>query len=292
MIYAVVGASGRVGRLVAGALIDAGVRVRVIGRDASRLQATFGPPVEAAAADLGEPGTLAAALAGVKRAFIASPVHPQLAAQQTSLVRAASAAGVQRIVKLSGSTWTMQTGAPTATGTAHRAVEAELAAAGIEHACVRPNAFMQGSLAEAPRAMALGRFELPIGDARVSYIDVADIAAVATALLLAPHVAGTVEITGPTAVSGDDLAATAAGLLGRPVAYVPVEIDAVLTRMRADGAPAFLLRHIGEVLALLRAGAAAATTGEVERLCNRPARPVREFLRTAFEALRGAGTLH
>jgi len=291
MVYAVVGANGRVGRLVAGALLGAGVRVRAIGRDAARLRTAFGCAVETAAADLGEPASLVASLASVERVFIASPVHPQLAAHQTNLVGAARAAGVQRIVKLSGSAWTMQPGSPTSTGAAHRAVEEALAAAGIEHACVRPNAFMQGSLAEAPRAMARGSFELPIGGARVSYIDVADIAAVAAALLLAPRVAGAVEITGPAAVSGDDLAASAAELLGRPVAYAPIGIDAAVAKMRASGAPPFLLRHLEEVLTLIRAGAAAATTGEVARLCGRPAGSVRDFLRASLAAMSADGPL-
>lgn len=282
MVYAVVGAGGRVGRLVASALCDAGVRVRAIGRDAARLRSAFDSAVETAAADLEDPATLVGALAGAERLFIASPVHPRLAVHQSGLVSAAQAAGVQRIVKLSGSAWTMRAGAPTSTGAAHHGVEQALAAAGIEHACVRPNAFMQASLAEAAGAAASGRIELPIGAARVSYIDIADIAAVAAALLLAPHIERTVEITGPAAVSGEDLAASASALLGRPVAYVPIEIETVLERMRRNGAPAFLLRHIEEVLTLLRAGAAAATTGEVERLCGRPARSVHDFLRASL----------
>lgn len=283
-MYAVVGASGRVGQLVARALLDAGAPVRAIGRDAARLQAALGPQAAAAVADLGDEATLAGALAGVERVFLVSPVHPQLAAHQSNLVRAARAAGVRRIVKLSGSPWTMRPEAPTSTGAAHRAVEAALAAAGVEHACVRPNAFMQGSLGEPARQMPAGRFELAIGAARVSYIDVADIAAVAAAALLAPRLDGApIEITGPAAVSGEELAATAGELLGQPVAYAPVEVDVVLGRMRGSGAPPFMLRHIEEVLTLIRAGAAAATTGEVERVCGRPARPVRDFLRAAFE---------
>jgi uncharacterized protein YbjT (DUF2867 family) len=66
-----------------------------------------------------------------------------------------------------------------------------------------------------------GHFVAPIGDARVSAVDVRDIAAVAAvALTEAGHDGKTYVITGPAAVTHSELAAAIAKAIGRSVALL------------------------------------------------------------------------
>ena len=145
-----------------------------------------------------------------------SPVGASLAARQVAAVRAAADAGVARIVKLSGSAWTMQPGRMTSSGAAHAEVEAAIKASAMPHVFLRPNAFMQTMLARLPGELASAdHFSLAIGAAQVSLIDVRDIAAVAAQALTGAQVDGEVlELSGPQAWSGSEIAAAATRLTG------------------------------------------------------------------------------
>ena len=67
---------------------------------------------------------------------------------------------------------------------------------------------------------AAGHFVAPIGDARVSGVDVRDIAAVAgVALTEQGHDGKTYTITGPAAVTHSGMASALSKAIGRPVAF-------------------------------------------------------------------------
>jgi uncharacterized protein YbjT (DUF2867 family) len=276
----VFGATGRVGRLVAAALARAGVRPRCFARDAERARTTLGPGVEIAAGDLDDPASLERALAGIRRVFLMNALGPELARRDAAIIDAAKRAGVARIVKLSGSSWTMRAGAETASGAQHAQSERALAASGLAHAIVRPNAFMQVALGGVAAMLAAGdTLTLTLGEARVAYIDVRDIADVAAHALLADGAAnGVHEITGPAALGGAELAAIARELTGRPIAYRPGDPAQALAKLRAQGLSEFELRHRAEMMALLAAGAAERVTDTVPRLLGRTARDARSFL--------------
>lgn len=66
-------------------------------------------------------------------------------------------------------------------------------------------------------------FFAPIGDARVSAVDIRDIALVAVVVLTQPgHVGKTYTITGPAAVTHGEIAHTIAGAIGREVKFIDV----------------------------------------------------------------------
>jgi uncharacterized protein YbjT (DUF2867 family) len=70
---------------------------------------------------------------------------------------------------------------------------------------------------------AQGVLPAPIGDARVSAVDVRDIAAVAAVALSEPgHVGATYAITGPAAVTHAEIAEAIAAATGREVTFVDV----------------------------------------------------------------------
>lgn len=316
------GATGRVGGALLRELLAANAPVRCLVRDPDRARAQFaaadaardgvlvplaklggphtkgtqsnGPQVEWARGDFGDSATVAAALHGVERVFVMSPVSADLAAQQINLVNAAARAGVTRIVKLSGSSWTMPAGTltagstatatTTATGTLHAQVEAAITATGVTHTLVRPTVFMQGMLSRIIESITqTDSFGLALGNARAAFIDIGDIAEVASHALLAGQALGPVlDITGPQAYSGEDIARIASALTARSISYQALLLEAALAR--ASSVTAFMQCHLRDVLTLMLAGEAANVTDTVAQICGRPARPVEDWLHAALVA--------
>lgn len=109
-MYVVSGATSRTGSIVADALLKRGVRVRVLGRNAQRLQHFVGRGAEAFELDPLDPVTTLQAYSGAKRAFIMLqpnyiPDCPDFRAFQDQLIyavgNAVEKAGVEQIVSLS-----------------------------------------------------------------------------------------------------------------------------------------------------------------------------------------------
>ena len=276
----VLGATGRVGAEVVRLLVAQGTPVRCMARDPQRAAGMAAAGIEVVRGDLDDPGSLHNAFDGIEQLFLMSPVGERMAAQQLAAVAAARIAGVARIVKLSGSSWTMQDGAETVSGAAHAEVEKAIRACAIAHVFLRPNVFMQGMLARLPLELAAGdTFTLALGDAAAAFIDARDIAAVATRCLGAAAIpAETLDLSGPAAVSGGDIAEIAGALTGRAITYQPVPSGTALSAARARGESAFVLRHLAQVLDRIALGAASATSAGVAALCGRPAHSVATWL--------------
>ncbi|MCX8999671.1 NAD(P)H-binding protein [Rhizobiaceae bacterium BDR2-2] len=278
-ITIVTGATGRLGQRVVRRLLERKERVRVLTRrpqDAARL---WGDRVELAAGDFAEPSRLPAVFSGAERLFLLSPIGERLAAYQNGAIDAAVAAGIGRIVKISGSDWTIENADRSVSGAAHAEVEAHLKRSGVPHVAIRPNAWMQVSLAPVVAAAARGE-HLPVryGGAAVSYIDAEDIAEVAVHALLAEKlIDGPLVLTGGEALTAVDIARIAAGVLKRPLALSETAHAGVPPHLAA-----FERRAIAEFIELMVEGLAASVTDTVKRLTGRPPRSAERFLANQF----------
>jgi uncharacterized protein YbjT (DUF2867 family) len=127
-------------------------------------------------------------------------VRTESEAQQRRFADLAAQAGVGHLVVLSQ--LAADAHSPVRFLRYHAAVEQHVRDLGIAHTFLRPNLFFQGLLAVAGPISAQGRFYAPIGEARVSAVDVRDIAAVAaTTLTEAGHEGATYTLTGPAAIT-------------------------------------------------------------------------------------------
>ena len=88
----VTGATGTVGCHVVHGLLAAGETVRALSRDAARAHAVLGDTVDVVIGDLDDPATVAAALDGTDRLFLASPNHPAQLARERAAIDAAARA--------------------------------------------------------------------------------------------------------------------------------------------------------------------------------------------------------
>jgi uncharacterized protein YbjT (DUF2867 family) len=110
-----------------------------------------------------------------------SPIHRSAQAQQIAFIDAARQSGVAHIVKLSQ--FGAEAHSPVRFLRYHAAVEAALQASDIAYTLLHPNLFMQGLLNFRSTIATRNAFYAVAGDAKVSVIDLRDIAHVAVAAL-------------------------------------------------------------------------------------------------------------
>ena len=269
----VTGATGKLGRLVVRKLLDLGEPVRAFTRRPEIAASLFGSRVEIAAGEFSDPDSLDRALTSIDRIVLLSPVGERLTHHQIAVIEAAERAAVRRIVKISGSNWTIDPPGQSISGAAHAQVEQRLSQSPIESVTLRPNAWMQVALQNHIARVQAGQpLSAPHRGARVSYIDARDISDVAVHQLLATRLdAAPLVLTGPRPVSIDEIAAFVEQSTGRSVA-----IDTEAPRPKLTSS--FEERAVSEFVSLIGRGHAAPLTDTVPRVLGRPARTVEAFL--------------
>jgi uncharacterized protein YbjT (DUF2867 family) len=281
------GATGTVGGAVLDRLAGAGAPLRALTRDAAKAGVLRARGVEAVVADFLQPDTLGPAVAGVGAVFLATPIHPAQVAQARNVIQAAAATGQQpRVVRLS-----VQKAAPDApmrVARQHAEIEAAVRASGLPYTLLRPQSFMQNTLAAAPTVAAEGVIYQPFGRGRLAMIDARDVAEVAAQVLTdAGHEGQVYTLTGPAALSFDDVAQALSAALGKDVRYVDVPLAAAKAAMLRRGVPEWVAEALNEYAQAHSAGYSDYTTDDVARLTGRPATPYARFAQDVAPRFRG-----
>ncbi|MFZ0043529.1 MAG: NAD(P)H-binding protein, partial [Solirubrobacteraceae bacterium] len=240
--------------------------------------AALAHPVDSRVGDLADPRSLIDAFESVQTLLVCSGHAPTMAELQLNAIAAARQAGVQRIVKISTSPASAFPGTPSRVAAQHLEIETALAASGIAHTNIRPNAFAQliGGFAQ---GIARGELELTLADAAVSWVDAMDVGKVAAAALTADGPLPThIEVTGPQALSGDQLAELLTQTTGRPVTYRPISDERNRARLLAAGTPEWLVEHVTTIFGLLRDRDGDRVTDAVREWTGRPATTMAEVL--------------
>lgn len=286
----VTGATGRIGSELCRLLCAAGQPVRAFVRTPARAAALAAVGAELAVGDFGDPDAVAAAMRGVRRVFMVTPDTPRQAQVESDLIDAAERAGVARLVKVSA--FAAGLVPPLGYGIGHAAIEDRLRHATLAWAVLRPYVFMQNFLDLAAVIVNRGIIPLPLGAARVSFVDARDVARVGQVLLREDAPSGRVfEVSGPMAMTVADVAAALTGALGTGVCYKAVPGWLAGLTMLAGGVSRWHVRRRLALLRMLRAGGEAAVRDTVPRLTGTPARVFSEFVydhRKAFLRATGA----
>jgi uncharacterized protein YbjT (DUF2867 family) len=137
---------------------------------------------------------------------------------------------------------------------------------------------MQGLLMIGRTIASEGRFFAPAGDARVSVVDVRDIAAVAVAALTrSGHEGKTYDITGPEALTHGEMAAQLSEALHRPVAFVDLPERDFREALRGFRMPDWQADGLVEDYAHYRRGEASNISSAVQEVTGESPRPFRAF---------------
>ncbi|MGW5722660.1 NAD(P)H-binding protein [Amycolatopsis sp. NPDC003865] len=232
MIF-VLGATGKVGRALVPALLDAGAAVRALTRDPAK--ARIDPRAEVVRADL-ETADLPALFDGADRVFVLTQGHR--AELEASVAQAAARAGVTHLVKLS--TTGVHFGQKDPITRAHAEAEQAVREAGPAWTILRPGAFMDNRFAWLGSIRDENTVYVPEGDPASALVHVRDIAAVATlALTTSGHEGATYELTGGEALTTAEQVTILADAIGRPIEFVEEPETAARERMvRRFGWPA------------------------------------------------------
>jgi uncharacterized protein YbjT (DUF2867 family) len=169
----IVGATGLVGSATVRQLTARGVPVRALVRSAEKAETIAGPGVETMVGDLEQPGSLDAALDGVTRALLISPLHPRQVEGQGNFVEAARRAGAVHIVKLSGLGTALDS--PLRSGRWHAQTERHIAAAGLPWTYLHPPFFMQNLLRSAAVIAAQGVLVAAMQAGKIAMVDARDV---------------------------------------------------------------------------------------------------------------------
>jgi NAD(P)H dehydrogenase (quinone) len=234
----VMGVTGQVGGALINDLKNApSVDVTAAARNVSKAQ-TLGVPV--VHLDLDDIETFAPALINVDRLFIATGYTVDMLRQSKDLVNHAKRAGVKLIVHL-GACGDDDT--RVAHYGWHQFIERYIASSGIPFVHLRPEIFMQNLLGYGgERYVNAGVIRHYVGDARLSWVDCEDVAAVAAQCLLDParHVGNTYRL-GYDAKTYDDIAKIMAETLGKSFRYEARPPSEFLSHVLAAGAePAYM----------------------------------------------------
>jgi uncharacterized protein YbjT (DUF2867 family) len=261
--------------------------MRAFVRDRARAQAIALPGVELVEGDFIDPRTFTPALNGVDRLFLLIPSSADVEAQQLSLVDAAAASGVQHIVKLSQ--FAADVHAPGRFQRYHAAVEQHIRASGVAYTFRRPNLFMQGLLLARSTLASEGALYASAGEARVSVIDVRDIAAVAARVLTEPgHDGKAYDLTGPAALTHAEMADQLARATSRPVRYLDIPSEAMRQALVGLGLPVWQADGLVEDYEHYRRGEAAVVTPAVRDVTGREPRSFAQFALDYAAAFAGA----
>ncbi|HKE88534.1 MAG TPA: SDR family oxidoreductase [Vicinamibacterales bacterium] len=283
----VAGATGNTGSALLQELEARGARVRAMVRSQKDELRLTGAVAGTVVANFDDPASLASALNGVTRAYLITPSSPDAEAQQRRFAEHAAAAGVTHLVKLSQ--FAANEASPVRFLRYHAAVERRIRELGVGFTFLRPNLYFQGLLAFQSMIATQGHFVAPVGEARVSAVDVRDIAAVAAcALTESGHEGKTYTITGPAAVTHSEMADAIGKAIGRPVAFMDVPSDAFAGALKAAGVPAWQVDGLVEDYAHYARGEAATISPHVREVTGRDPRGLGEFARDYAQAFLAA----
>jgi uncharacterized protein YbjT (DUF2867 family) len=282
----ITGATGTAGREVVEELRRLGAKgVRALVRDPARAGFIREAGIDAVAGDFDRPETLSAALEGVERALLLTPPSPQTFEQQRAFVEAAKRAGVRHVVKFSA--FGADADAPEGFGKWHGQSEELLKSSGLAWTMLQPNFFMQNLLGQAGQIASTGSIYQPVGDARASFIDVRDIAAVAARTLTEEgHEGKTYVLTGPEALSYHDVATKLSEATGRSINYVPISPEQFRAGALGAGLPEWLVSALERLNDIFAAGQAAQVTDDVRRVGRKEPSTFDQFARDHAEAFK------
>jgi uncharacterized protein YbjT (DUF2867 family) len=272
----ITGASGSVGKVVLAEVARSGLKHRAMYR--SKEEAAKAPAgTETVIADFAGKTSLVAAMRGVESVYLVCSPIPDLVRLESNAIEACEAAGVRRVVLNSAlGAGDYQKSFPSW----HRKVEDKLKSTKLAYCILRPNSFMQNVLTYyAPSIRAEGAFYGAMGNARTSYLDVRDIAVVASkALQGGQHDAQTYELNGPEALTYAEVAEKISRHEGISAKYVDIPAEAQRKAMLDQGMPEWQVTALLDLQEYYTGGKGRTLDGLLERLLGRPPARMDAFL--------------
>jgi uncharacterized protein YbjT (DUF2867 family) len=283
----VTGAGGTVGSEVVRQLESTRAPFRAAYFSRGKVDAARARGLDAVLIDYSRPETLRAACQGSDRLFLLGPSAANQTQLERNAVEAAKAVGVRHIVKLS--VW----GAAEEAfefAKVHRPVEKAIEASGVAWTFLRPNGFMQNVVTYMGETIkAEGAIYSAVGDAKISHVDVRDIAAVAVKALTEPgHEGKAYTLSGPEALTYAEMAAELSKVLGHSVRHISLSPAEYRSGLLAAGIPEGMAEWLLDLERYYREGQASRITHDIQQVTGREPRRFAQYARDCASLLQSA----
>ncbi|MFM0593801.1 MULTISPECIES: NmrA family NAD(P)-binding protein [Paraburkholderia] len=288
----VTGASGQLGQLVVKHLLARGVaHSRIIAgtRSPEKLADLAAAGIEVRKTDFEDPKSLTEAFKGAGTVLIISTDALDGAdtrlKQHRNAVSAAVAAGVERLAYTSqpNPDSSLLTFAPD-----HLETERTIKAIGLPHVIFRNGWYRENLLRSLPNALKSGQWHSATEGGRTSYVAREEIAeAIAAALATSTPHSRIYTLTGPEALSNEEIAELARRATGKPLAVVHVTDQQLATGLKAAGVPDGFISVLVSIEAEIRAGNLSIVTDHLESLIGRAPKRLADYLEEAKSSYAG-----
>ncbi|MFC1826552.1 SDR family oxidoreductase [Thermodesulfobacteriota bacterium] len=283
----VTGAGGTVSSEIIKQLESANAPYRAAHFSNEKAQAARARGIDAVVIDYNRPEVLHEAFQGCDKLFLLGPNVLNQTQFELNAIEAAQAVGVLHIVKQSVMGADQEA---FSLALIHRPVEKTIESSGLVWTFLRPNNFMQNVvtyMGDTIRAEAA--FYSASGEAKISHVDVRDIAAVAVKALTEPTHAGKVyTLTGPEALTYDELANELSKVLGRPINHISLPPSDLKQGMLAEGMLEEIADRMLDLERYFREDQASRITNDIKQVTKNAPRPFAQYARDCASSLNSA----
>lgn len=284
MTILVTGATGTVGRQVVQHLLQRGATVRALVRTPTDANLPAG--VELHQGDQLDVDPLRTAFNGVSTLFLLNAVVADEFTQALITLNVAREAGVKRVVYLSVIHSDRYVNVPHFA--AKYGVERMIEQMGFSATILRPAYFMDNDLTVKDVVQGYGVYPMPIGSKGLAMIDTRDIAEIAALELIVRDQAAEdsavtrLNLVGPEALTGTDVAGIWSEVLGRAIAYGGDDTAGFEQNLR-QFMPSWMAYDMRQMAERFISDGMLPAAGDVERLMQLLGRPLRSYRGFATE---------
>jgi uncharacterized protein YbjT (DUF2867 family) len=263
----IIGATGKVGSELVKLFIRDGRNFRAATRNPATLTKILPASAEVIEFDYERPRTFVPAITGIDKIFlVARPGDNHSDKAAAPFIDEAKKAGVRLIVNLTAM------GVEQDDSFMLRVLEKYVEDSGISYTHLRPNWFMQNfsSMPMLVEMKASRSLCLPAADAKISFIDVRDIAAVAfEALIDARHANKAYTLTGAEALSHFQVTEKLSVASGKIITYAPISEEMARSGLAKNGFPPELIERWTDFHRKIRQGLCSPVSSNVDLILGR-----------------------
>ena len=292
----VTGATGETGRYATDLLISQGFEIRALVHEVDeRSEKLRARGAEVIVGDLLDFEAVRHATRGVDAAYFVYPIRPGLIDATAYFAQASKEAGLNGVVNMSQISAREDSKSHAARD--HWIAERVFDWSGVPTVHIRPTFFAQWLTYPHNRKHILERSVIsqPLGNGRHAPIAAEDQARFIAAILAdpAPHKGKVYPLFGPIEMNQASIAEAVGQVIGRPVGYEPISIDAYRQRLESAGVmPPFLIQHLCAVAQDYQDGIFAGTDDIIGRVTGKPPMTVQEFVAAHIDLFRPVTAVH
>jgi uncharacterized protein YbjT (DUF2867 family) len=292
----VTGATGETGRYATDLLISQGFEIRaLVHKVDERSEKLRARGAEVIVGDLLDFEAVRHATRGVDAAYFVYPIRPGLIDATAYFAQASKEAGLDGVVNMSQISARENSKSHAARD--HWIAERVFDWSGVPTVHIRPTFFAQWLTYPHNRKHILERSVIsqPLGNGRHAPIAAEDQARFIAAILAdpAPHKGKVYPLFGPIEMNQASIAEAVGQVIGRPVGYEPISIDAYRQRLESAGVmPPFLIQHLCAVAQDYQDGIFAGTDDIIGRVTGKPPMTVQEFVAAHIDLFRPVTAVH